>query len=186
MAAPGGWQVFAVDPDTNGALVIVRGESVGVIDSIEIVDCPVTLSCRKKRVCPERVTELLGEYTFPPGTEVYLEEATTPRHFGAHSALVQGTSFGTWFAALTSVGLTVHTVTGRTWKAQMGLTGKPKRASRELAKQIFPEVHASSLSLEKHHGRAEALLIAAHGHMHSSPPDDELKARVRRALASSQ
>lgn len=47
-----------------------------------------------------------------------LEEATTPRHFSAHSTLVQATSFGTWFAALANVGLTVHTVTGRTWKAQ--------------------------------------------------------------------
>jgi hypothetical protein len=71
-------------------------------------------------------------------------------------------------------------------KAQMGLTRKSKSASRELAMQIFPEVHASSLGLQKHHGRAEALLIAAHGHMHCSPSDDELKARVSRALTSSQ
>ena len=68
-------------------------------------------------------SELLGEYTFLQGTEVYVQEATTPRHFPAHSALVQGSSSGMWLYALTNVGLAVHTVQGRAWKAVTGLTG---------------------------------------------------------------
>ena len=179
------WHVFACDPDTNGALIIIRDSRVGVIDSVEIIDCPVTKVRGSNRVCPARLAQLLGSYTFPPGTSVYLEEATTESRFSAHYTLVQGTSYGTWLSALTNVGLTVHTVTGRAWKAAMGLTGQTKDASRGLPKIIYPEV-AKSLDRKRDHGRAEALLIAAHGHLHGSAFDDEFKVRVRKALGSGE
>ena len=33
-----------------------------------------------------------------------------------------------------------------------------------FARAVFPELDAEVLKLQKHHGRAEALLIAANGH----------------------
>lgn len=48
------------------------------------------------------------------------------------------------------------------WKRQMGLTGKSKGASRELAIQLWPEA-SQLLARKKDDGRAEALLLAEWG-----------------------
>lgn len=53
-------------------------------------------------------------------------------------------------------------VTPQTWKKAFGLIGREKDESRKLAVQMFPSM-AADLKLKKHHGRAEAILIAQWG-----------------------
>ncbi len=48
----------------------------------------------------------------------------------------------------------------RSLEAALGLRWKDKEASRLRAQQLFP---SADLRLKKHHGRAEALLLAAYG-----------------------
>jgi len=50
----------------------------------------------------------------------------------------------------------VEYVLPQAWKKEMGL-GKDKEKSLEMARQLFPD---AMLNLKKHHGKAEALLIA--------------------------
>ena len=45
------------------------------------------------------------------------------------------------------------------WKKYFGLVKTDKEASRQKALELFPAA-ARFLSLKKHHGRAEAILIA--------------------------
>jgi len=45
------------------------------------------------------------------------------------------------------------------WKKRMGLTGRPKEASIELAGRLYPSLRESHLYLKKHEHRSEALLI---------------------------
>lgn len=54
----------------------------------------------------------------------------------------------------------VHFVTPQAWKKHHGLIGKPKAASLAMAKDLWP---TAPLKLVKHHGRAEALLLAKWG-----------------------
>jgi crossover junction endodeoxyribonuclease RuvC len=51
-------------------------------------------------------------------------------------------------------------VTPGVWKRHAGLIGKEKDASRELAARLYPQ---ATLNLKKHHGRADALLLARYG-----------------------
>lgn len=48
-------------------------------------------------------------------------------------------------------------VTPQRWKKHHGLIGTEKKASLELARQLWPD---APLKLVKHHGRADALLMA--------------------------
>lgn len=66
--------------------------------------------------------------------------------------------------ALTAMGFDVQTVTPATWKKGVKLAGKQytKDDSREAASRTFPALK-DNLRLKKHHGRAEAALIAAYG-----------------------
>eukprot|EP00195_Chlamydomonas_chlamydogama_P009598 CAMPEP_0202897452 /NCGR_PEP_ID=MMETSP1392-20130828/6205_1 /ASSEMBLY_ACC=CAM_ASM_000868 /TAXON_ID=225041 /ORGANISM="Chlamydomonas chlamydogama, Strain SAG 11-48b" /LENGTH=463 /DNA_ID=CAMNT_0049583079 /DNA_START=111 /DNA_END=1502 /DNA_ORIENTATION=- len=75
-------------------------------------------------------------------------------------------STGMWHGLLTMAGFRACTVPVRQWKKALGLIGGDKEDSRELARRIFPQ-HAHLLTLKKHHGRAEALLIAAWALGHS-------------------
>ena len=58
-------------------------------------------------------------------------------------------------AALT--GSPMILVTPQRWKRHHGLIGTEKKASLELARQRWPD---APLKLVKHHGRADALLMA--------------------------
>lgn len=58
-------------------------------------------------------------------------------------------------AVLTSCPVTL--VNPQMWKKHHGLIGKDKKASLVLAREIWPD---APLNLVKHHGRADALLMA--------------------------
>jgi hypothetical protein len=71
--------------------------------------------------------------------------------------------FGIWLGVIAGLLLPVEMVHPRTWKATlMRDMGKEKDASRVKAMQMYP-LAAKNLSLKKHHGRADALLIATYG-----------------------
>ena len=54
----------------------------------------------------------------------------------------------------------VHMVTPQCWKKHIGLIKAPKSASLDTARSKWP---TAPLKLAKHHGRAEALLMALYG-----------------------
>ena len=66
-----------------------------------------------------------------------------------------------WGAAgvVTALDMPLTLVRPQEWKAHYGL-GSDKNDSLELARRYYPDV---DLHLKKHHGRAEALLIARYG-----------------------
>jgi hypothetical protein len=84
------------------------------------------------------------------------------RSMGATSAFNFGMGFGVWMGIIAALRLPVQQVHPRTWKARMMADmDKDKDASRVKAMQLYPQA-AKGLSLKKHHGRADALLMAAY------------------------
>ena len=74
---------------------------------------------------------------------------------------------GGWEGILLSLDLDVGKVPACTWKHALKVAGKAttKTDSIEMTRAVFPEADAKLLTrVDEHHGRAEALLIAAHGH----------------------
>ena len=69
------------------------------------------------------------------------------------------------------------------WKNALGLTARDKNGSRdmaiELCRELWPQCPdlQDTSKLKKHHGRAEAFLIAAYGHASLGDPHGRLRER---------
>jgi hypothetical protein len=75
---------------------------------------------------------------------------------GVSSSFGFGVNFGSVLGVLQSLEIPIELATPAKWKREMGLSGD-KKASLHKARLLFP---MCDLRLEKHEGRAEALLLA--------------------------
>lgn len=90
---------------------------------------------------------------------VAIEKVNAMPDQGVSSVFTFGMGFGIWLGMLTALDLSVELVHPTRWKSvTMDGMGKEKDASRIRAQQIWGS--AIDLSLVKHHGRADAALIA--------------------------
>ena len=78
-----------------------------------------------------------------------------------------GLGMGVWLGILAALALPHSRVRPQVWKKAFSL-GKDKEAARLRAMQLFP---GAELRLKKHHGRAEALLLARYGQRASGVRD---------------
>lgn len=77
---------------------------------------------------------------------------------GVSSMFKFGRAFGTVIGIVQAAGIQLHFVTPGKWKRHFSLNAD-KECARELAQRIFSKT-PEHFSLKKHHGRAEAALIA--------------------------
>ncbi|XP_062208335.1 Holliday junction resolvase MOC1, chloroplastic-like [Phragmites australis] len=161
-AAPTGWAI-GVDPDTGGAIAVLSPDG-----SSQVFDNPfvhiVVSEVIRKRLDTKSIIQLLRGLKAPPGTTAYIEKSSPFPTDGKLGWWSTGFSYGLWIASLVSSGFSVVPVASQTWKAYFGLSRSesPKDDSRQAASILFPD-KVLSLKLKKHHGRAEALLLAAYG-----------------------
>ena len=78
---------------------------------------------------------------------------------GSTSGFRFGMGVGLLRGVVMALGVPLVQVVPGKWKLHYRLTGKPKDAAREIAIRLFPEA-GPHLNLVKHHGRADALLLA--------------------------
>jgi hypothetical protein len=160
-------EVFiGIDPGLDGALAVIDGTAVLLHDT------PVGEVGKqggKRRVYLEALmADLLRPYAGRP-VRVMLERSQAMgarvqgRTQGVSSSFSIGEGYGLWRGILAGLGMTWETVPPATWKkALLGVQGSEKDASRVLAIRMFPAT-ADQLKLKRHHGRAEALLLAEWG-----------------------
>jgi crossover junction endodeoxyribonuclease RuvC len=80
-----------------------------------------------------------------------------------------GKNYGTWLGIMAALKIPHQQVSPATWKKSiLSDMGKEKDASRVKAMQLFPNSQRD-LYLKKHHGRADALLMAEWARRVSSP-----------------
>lgn len=77
---------------------------------------------------------------------------------GAVPNLRKGIAYGQCLSVLQILGARIYTPPPGSWKRNMGLTGKGKEGSRELAMRLFPELR-EELRRKKDHDRSESLLL---------------------------
>lgn len=149
--------ILGIDPGLDGALAFV---DLATGELVEIYDVP-TLQLKNKRELNEyelgrlvddfagRVMDAWIERAWPrPG-----EAATLSFQFGA----VYGALRGVVCAGF----IPLHEALPATWKRAMHVTGD-KDESRKAAGILWP-AEVGRWPAKKHHGRAEAALIAAYG-----------------------
>jgi len=154
---------IGVDPGTgDGAIAFLRED----LTAIRVFDMPVmALGGKHQQVNAAELAKIMslileGYEVQPSDCTVYIERVHAMPGNGSVAMFNFGMSYGVVIGVCGALKMPVVFVQPNAWKKAAGLIGKPKDASRSLAQQFYPEL---DLSLKKHVGRADALIIARMG-----------------------
>jgi len=138
--------VLGIDPGRTGALALLKnGELEGVVDM------------------PDTTAALQGVLIdMPVVAFAYVEKPFLGPKMGGKAIAGSFQKYGALLASLQWRDIPLREIRPAEWKAKLGLIGKDKSASREMASQMFPG-HAELFRRVKDDGRAEACLIGAYG-----------------------
>lgn len=149
--------ILGIDPDAYGALALINRETGALV---EIIDMPVLDIKPAKLVDARQLAAILDEWATRIG-DAWIEKAwarpTDPPSF----AFRVGHNYGVATSAVCAHFIRLNVVSPQRWKAAMGVSSD-KETSRAEASMRFP-ADCRRWALKKHHGRSEAVLIAAYG-----------------------
>lgn len=143
--------VMAVDPGLSGACAFYFPMVPG---RIAVDDIPVAGG-------EININELARLIRIHRPTLAVVEKAQAMPKNGAVSMFNYGRSYGDVRGVIGAMEVPMHFVTPANWKRHFGLTAD-KEECRLRAIRMFPSV-AEQFKLKRHHGRAEAALIALYG-----------------------
>jgi crossover junction endodeoxyribonuclease RuvC len=154
-------RIIGIDPGLSGAVAVLYGETLRVIDMPTMT---VERNGKAKRqVSASELAELIyscqGE-----DCHVYCERVGAMAGQGVTSVFSFGRSFGMIEGILAAFKLPVTYVAPATWVKAVG-RGQGKDASRARAMEIFPN-NQTDFKRVKDDGRADAALIAYWGSRH--------------------
>lgn len=148
--------ILGCDPGLHGALAALSSD--GAVKAI--TDMPTLRLGGKGR--REVDPHALARIVYDAGAgHAYVERVSAMPGQGVASMFSFGRSFGTLLGVLAAVGVPTTLATPQSWKKVLGIPAG-KDGARARASQLLPAA-AHHWPLVKHHGRAEAALIALHG-----------------------
>lgn len=149
---------IGIDPGLTGAIAFLRDE---YMECTGLYDMPVlSFGTNKHQVNAAELAKIIHNGGNNETPVIYLEQVNAMPGQGVSSMFNFGMGYGVVQGICGALGYPMVLVRPNAWKRIAGLLGKPKEAARTLAQQLYPE---QDLSLKKHVGRADALLIARFG-----------------------
>ena len=149
---------IGIDPGLTGAIGVLSDTG----RYLAVYDMPVSpysdKGFVKNAVNVHVLARILREYA-DQDCRVWVEQVNAMPKQGGASMFSLGMSYYGACGVLAGCGMGYGLVHPRVWKHRAGLTAV-KGDSLTLARELWPD---APLSLAKHHGRAEALLIARFG-----------------------
>lgn len=143
-------RVIGVDPGNTGAIAIV--DATGALICVE--DMPIFTIKGKAKIDVHGLGRIIAEHA-ANGRGIIEQVGAMPKQ-GVSSVFTFGFAAGAVHGAMGALAIPLDTVTPQKWKAHFRLS-KDKDAARQLATRRWPH---GPFTLKKHHGRAEAALIA--------------------------
>ncbi len=149
--------ICGIDPGIKGAVGFLSDDG----EFVSVLDMPTyETTTGRRQIDPAGLTSILMQHR---PERCVLERVSSRPGEGAVGAFSFGHSLGVIQGVLGALGFPYELVQPSVWKRKAGIPpGANKAASITTAKQQVPSA-AASLTLVKHDGRAEALLLARHG-----------------------
>lgn len=144
--------IIAVDPGLTGAVAVLSPG--GELECV--ADLPVIRDGRLSWIDGGRFTSFLIDASRGRLARAVVERVGAMPRQGIASAFNFGAGLGSVLSILQARHLPIELVTPAVWKRALGLTND-KHASLNRARLLFP---TADLTLAKHDGRAEAILLA--------------------------
>lgn len=142
---------IGIDPGLSGAIASISPAG------IHFIDCPTIKQNGKTKPNPTLMASELKQLV-TLNSIIIIENVHAMPGQGVSSMFSFGMGYGVWLGIVAALNIPVEFVTPQCWKKYYGLS-TDKESSRVKALQLFPN-EANNLKLKKHHGRAEALLLA--------------------------
>lgn len=142
--------VIGIDPGLSGALGILTDAG----EFVAVHDLPVIRDHNLAWIDGGLLRSMILEHSGPK--RVVIERVSAMPKQGVSSSFQFGVGFGSILGVVQSLGLPIEFVRPAIWKRAMGLSSD-KHASLHKARLAFPQ---AELTLAKHDGRAESLLVA--------------------------
>lgn len=154
-----------IDPGKTGAIAVMYNDEYIEIFDVPTFDRPAGKSTKSHKVFHEvdtvELCSIFGRISerARDGATVVIERMSARPTDTPHNALDLGLTAGLIEGVAAGFDLPVtHKPIPQQWKRKLGLLGKDKEASRQLAIDLFP-IAARYLRRKKDHNRAEALLL---------------------------
>jgi len=150
--------VIGIDPGLSGAIAFLPRDWPAWVD-----DMPVMAHSKKgfvkNAVDCRALARMLEPYAIAGTGSVFMERVNAFPGQGVGSMFSLGMSFWGAFGVCAALAMPITLVEAKDWKGHFRLNAD-KELARALAIRYWPDI---KLSAKKHHGRAEALLIAKYG-----------------------
>ena len=146
--------IIGIDPGLTGAVGILNADGSYHC----LFDLPVIRDLSLAWIDGKELTSGIMRAVDGQPARIMVERVSAMPKQGLASTFCFGVGFGSILGALRVLSHSIEFVTPGTWKKAIGI-GPDKKAAMHKARLLFP---VADLSLAKHHGRAEALLIAHH------------------------
>ena len=152
---------IGIDPGLTGAIAVLNAAG----SLLALHDMPVQATTTgRNEISASALADLLRQY---PNTPATIERVGARPGEGAVGAFSFGHGFGTVLAVLATLSHPTRLVQPAVWKRWAAIPpGADKQAAIGVAARMVPTA-ASHLTLKKHHGRADAVLLAEYGRMHT-------------------
>ena len=140
-----------VDPGLGGAIAFIRPDARHPPNRLAVFDAPLVGGefdgVAFAKILAERLPDMVA-----------IEHAFSRPGQGVSSTFKFGKTFGQALGVIQALGIPYELVSPTVWKKHFKISASsPKDASRLVCKRLYP---LADIPLKKHHGRAEAILIA--------------------------
>jgi Holliday junction resolvasome RuvABC endonuclease subunit len=140
-----------VDPGLSGAIAFIRPDAAHPANRLAVFDAPLLCGEFDGVAFAQLLNERLPDI-------VAIEHAFSRPGQGVSSTFKFGKTFGQILGVVQALRLRYELMTPAVWKKHFKITpSAPKDASRLVCKRLYP---SADIPLKKHHGRADAILIA--------------------------
>jgi crossover junction endodeoxyribonuclease RuvC len=153
-------RVCGVDPGLSGAVAFIRPDAAHPANRLAVFDAPLLGG----EFDGAAFLDLLDD-NWPD--LVAIENAASRPGQGVASTFKFGKTFGQILGVIQCQGRPYELVSPAVWKKHFKITpSSPKDVSRLVCKRLYPE---ADIPLKKHHGRADAILIAHYAWQRLAP-----------------
>ena len=140
-----------IDPGLSGAVAFIRPDAAHPANRLAVFDAPLVGGefdgVAFAKLLAERLPDLVA-----------IEHAFSRPGQGVASTFKFGKTFGQALGVIQAMGIPYELVSPTVWKKSFKISANsPKDASRLVCRRLYP---AAEIPLKKHHGRADAILIA--------------------------
>lgn len=150
-----------IDPGLSGAIAVLNATGEAEL----VADLPVIRDGKLSWIDAQGLTSILIDTLQARPARAIIERVQAFPGQGRSSSFNFGVVFGSILALVQARHLPIELVTPAKWKAALGLSADKQR-SLDKARLLFP---MADLRLQKHEGRAEALLIAHWAQRYRNP-----------------